>query len=276
VDLTRKSYQLAIQHLKEFWLSFRYLGPVREAPQRHYFINRMGQTAIGSKGEYTPIVLAEEQEQSIPPYYRCIYDRKAIKKFEYRAEDRMVEALNSWLSFMQLPQLIPMPVIERTISQIKLDFANIELSLPDVGFGVGQILPVLVECLRTKSGETIILEQPEIHLHPSLQSKLADFLICMAKAGKKIIVETHSEHLIRRLYLRVAQEESDAIRNILNTVFVSFDEQQQTSVTQTIVINEYGEIENWPVGFFDEDDSRELVAATLKKRMGLGKNEKLS
>ena len=276
VDLTRKSYQLAIQHLKEFWLSFRYLGPVREAPQRHYFINKIGQTAIGSKGEYTSIVLAEEQEQFIPPYYRCIYDRKAMKKFEYRAEDRMVEALNSWLSFMQLPQLIPMPVIERTISQIKLDSTGVEVCLPDVGFGVSQILLVLVECLRTKSGETIILEQPEIHLHPSLQSKLADFLICMAKAGKKIIVETHSEHLIKRLYLRTAQEESDEIRNFLNTVFVSFDERQQTSVTQTIVINEYGEIENWPVGFFDEDDSRELVAATLKKRMGLRKNEKLS
>ncbi len=90
----------------------------------------------------------------------------------------------------------------------------------------------------------------------------------MAKSGKKVIVETHSEHLIKRLYLRAAQEETDAIRNLLNTVFVSFDERQQTSVTQTIVINEYGEIENWPVGFFDEDDSRELVAATLKKRMG--------
>jgi predicted ATPase len=269
VDLTGESYQLAIQYLREFWLSFRYLGPVRKAPRRHYVINKTGQTTIGSKGEYTSIVLAEEQEQTIPDYYKCIYDRKAIKKFEYRAEDRMVEALNGWLSFMQLPQLIPTPVIERTISQIKLDSTGVEVCLPDVGFGVSQILPVLVECLRTKSGETIILEQPEIHLHPSLQSKLADFLICMAKAGKKIIVETHSEHLIKRLYLRAAQDESDAIRNLLNTVFVQFDECQQTSVTQTIVINnEYGEIENWPVGFFDEDDSRELVAATLKKRMG--------
>jgi predicted ATPase len=268
VELSRKHYRLAIQHLREFWLSFRYLGPVREAPQRHYFINKTGQTAIGSKGEYTSIVLAEEQEQPIPPYYRCIYHKKTIKEFEYRSSDRMLEALNSWLLFMQLPQIIPTQLIERTISQIKLDSTGVEVCLPDVGFGVSQILPVLVECLRTKSGETIILEQPEIHLHPSLQSKLADFLICMAKAGKKIIVETHSEHLIKRLYLRAAQDESDQIRPLLNTVFVHFDEQQQTSVTQTIMINEYGEIENWPIGFFDEDDSRELVAATLKKRMG--------
>ena len=267
IELSRKAYRQCSQSLREFWLNLRYLGPVREAPQRHYFIHQTGKTAIGSKGEYTSIVLAEEQEQTIPPYYRCTDDRKALT-FEYRSADKMVEAVNGWLSFMQLPQLIPTLVIERRISQIKLNSTGVEVCLPDVGFGVSQILPVLVECLRTKSGETIILEQPEIHLHPSLQSKLSDFLIGIAKAGKNIIVETHSEHLIKRLYLRAAQHESDDLRNLLNTVFVQFDQRQQTSVTQTIVSNEYGEIENWPIGFIDEDDSRELVAATLKKRLG--------
>ncbi|EDN68786.1 conserved hypothetical protein [Beggiatoa sp. PS] len=273
VELTRTSYQLATQYLRQFWLTFRYLGPLREAPQRFYLINEIGKMNIGVKGEYTAIVLASEQEQSIPPYYKCIYEGKQIKEYEYRTSDQMMEALNVWLSFMKLPQLMPTPAIKRTTNQIKLDAFGIEVCLPDVGFGVSQILPVLVECLRTKPGETIILEQPEIHLHPSLQSKLADFLICMAKAGKKIIVETHSEHLIKRLYLRVAQEESDETRRLLNTIFVSFDEQQQTSITQAIMINEYGEIENWPVHFFDEDDSRELVAATLKKRMGFVKKK---
>jgi predicted ATPase len=231
---------------------------------------------IGVKGEYTPLVLAMEQDQPIPPYYRCIYEGKMIKEYEHRASDKMVDAVNGWLSLMKLPQLMPTPALKRNINQIKLDSAGIEVYLPDVGFGVSQILPILIECLRIKPGETIILEQPEIHLHPSLQSKLGDFLNCMARADKKIIVETHSEHLIKRLYLRVAQEDSNETRNLLNTIFVSFDEQQQTSVTQQIVINEYGEIENWPVGFFDEDDSRDLVAATLKKRMGRGiTNEKL-
>ena len=268
VELRNTAYQRATQYLRAFWMSFRYLGPLREAPQRFYLINEIGKMNIGVKGEYTAIVLAAEQEQPIPPYYRCLYDGKKIKEYEYRTSDNMMNALNMWLSFMKLPQLMPTPVIKRSTNQIKLDSAGIEVCLPDVGFGVSQILPVLVECLRTQPGETIILEQPEIHLHPSLQSKLADFLICMAKADKKIIVETHSEHLIKRLYLRVAQEDSDEIRKLLNTLFVSFDEQQQTSITQSIMINEYGEIENWPVNFFDEDDSRELVAATLKKRMG--------
>ncbi|HAI70058.1 MAG TPA: hypothetical protein DCM38_11575 [Gammaproteobacteria bacterium] len=270
VELTNTVYQQATQSLRALWMTFRYLGPLREAPQRFYLINEIGKMNIGVKGEYTAIVLAAEQEQAIAPYYRCLYDGKKIKEYEYRTSDKMMVALNMWLSFMKLPQLMPTEAIKRSTNQIKLDSAGLEVCLPDVGFGVSQILPVLVECLRTQAGETIILEQPEIHLHPSLQSKLADFLICMAKAGKKIIVETHSEHLIKRLYLRVAQEESDEIRTLLNTLFVSFDEEQQTSITQSIMINEYGEIENWPVHFFDEDDSRELVAATLKKRMEKG------
>ncbi|MEN8219025.1 MAG: DUF3696 domain-containing protein [Pseudomonadota bacterium] len=270
VELSSASYLFAIQSLRDFWLNFRYIGPLRDAPRRFYLFDEIGKMNIGVKGEYTPLVLAMEQDQPIPPYYRCIYEGKMIKEYEHRASDKMVDAVNGWLSLMKLPQLMPTPALKRNINQIKLDSAGIEVCLPDVGFGVSQILPVLIECLRTKQGETIILEQPEIHLHPSLQSKLGDFLICMARAGKKIVVETHSEHLIKRLYLRVAQEPSNETRNLLNTIFVSFDEQQQSSVTQQIVINEYGEIENWPVGFFDEDDSRDLVAATLKKRMGRG------
>ena len=121
--------------------------------------------------------------------------------------------------------------------------------------------------MRTREGETIILEQPEIHLHPSLQSKLADFFICMAKSGKKLVIETHSEHLINRLCLRIAQEESGEVKELLNTLFVSFDNKQQTSIVKPIQINEFGEIENWPVGFFDENDARDLMEATLKKRM---------
>jgi predicted ATPase len=267
VNLTTESYLFATQSLQKFWFSFRYIGPLREEPSRFYFFDEIGKMNIGFKGEKTPLVLGVEQKQRLPAYYKCIYDGKRIKAYELREADNLMEALNGWLSFMKLPQLIPTPALKRNINQIKLEAAGVEVCLPDVGFGVSQILPILVECLRTKKGETLILEQPEIHLHPSLQSKLADFLICMAKAGKKIIVETHSEHLIKRLYLRVAQEESNDTRNLLNTIFVSFDEQQQTSVTQPIVINEYGEIENWPIGFFDEDDSREMVAATLKKRM---------
>lgn len=266
------SYQLTVTQMRNLWSGFRYIGPLREEPKRFYLFDDLRKIDIGIKGEYTALVLTVEQEQKLPKYYRCIYDGKRIKEYELRESDKMLEAINWWLSeCMKLPEINSVPDLRGVINQIKLNSSGVEVYLPDVGFGISQILPILVECLRTKEEETIVLEQPEIHLHPSIQSKLADFLICMAKSGKKLVVETHSEHLINRLCLRIAQEEDGEVKALLNTVFVSFDEQQQSSVVRPIIINEFGEIENWPVGFFDENDSRDLMAATLKKRMSKSK-----
>jgi predicted ATPase len=262
------SYQATATYLKNLWSSIRYIGPLREAPKRFYLFDDLRRIDIGINGEYTPLVLAIEQDQKISKYYRCMYEGKRIKEYELRESDKMLEAVNWWLSeCMELPNITSVVGLGGVPGQVKLNSSGIEVYLPDVGFGVSQILPILVECLRTKEAETIILEQPEIHLHPSLQSKLADFFICMAKSGKKLVIETHSEHLINRLCLRIAQEESGEVKEILNTLFVSFDEKQKTSVVKPIQINEFGEIQNWPVGFFDENDARDLMEATLKKRM---------
>ncbi|NJR21307.1 MAG: DUF3696 domain-containing protein [Richelia sp. CSU_2_1] len=262
------SYQVTATYLRNLWSSIRYIGPLREAPKRFYLFDDFRRIDIGINGEYTPLVLAIEQEQKLPQYYRCIYQGKRIEAYELRESDKMLEAVNWWLSeCMKLPNITSVVGLGGVPGQVKLNSSGIDVYLPDVGFGVSQILPILVECLRTKAEETIVLEQPEIHLHPSLQSKLADFFICMAKSGKKLVIETHSEHLINRLCLRIAQEESGEIKELLNTLFVSFDEKQKTSVVKPIHINEFGEIQNWPVGFFDENDARDLMEATLKKRM---------
>jgi len=262
------SYQVTATYLRNLWSSVRYIGPLREAPKRFYLFDDFRRIDIGINGEYTPLVLAIEQDQKIPKYCRCIYEGKRIKEYELRESDKMLEAVNWWLSeCMKLPNITSVVGLGGVPGQVKLNSSGIEVYLPDVGFGVSQILPILVECLRTKEEETIILEQPEIHLHPSLQSKLADFFICMAKSGKKLVIETHSEHLINRLCLRIAQEESGEVKELLNTLFVSFDDKHKTSVVKPIQINEFGEIQNWPVGFFDENDARDLMEATLKKRM---------
>ncbi|WP_293144239.1 MULTISPECIES: DUF3696 domain-containing protein [unclassified Microcoleus] len=261
-------YQVTATYLRQLWSNIRYIGPLREAPKRFYLFDDLRKIDIGINGEYTPLVLAVEQDQKIPKYYRCIYQGKQIQEYELRESDKMLEAVNWWLSeCMKLPNITSVVGLGGIPGQVKLNSSGIEVHLPDVGFGVSQILPILVECLRTKPEETIVLEQPEIHLHPSLQSKLADFFICMAKSGKKLVIETHSEHLINRLCLRIAQEESGEVKELLNTLFVSFDEKQKTSVVKQIQINEFGEIQNWPVGFFDENDARDLMEATLKKRM---------
>ena len=88
-----------------------------------------------------------------------------------------------------------------------------DVVLTDVGFGVSQVLPVVVECLYVPANSTIIMEQPELHLHPSVQASLADLFIDAIHAREKgeerhiqLIVESHSEHFLRRLQRRIAEE----------------------------------------------------------------------
>jgi len=81
-----------------------------------------------------------------------------------------------------------------------------EVLITDVGFGVSQVLPVITLCYYAPRGSVVVLEQPEIHLHPSVQAGLADVFLHAAKTqGIQILVESHSEHLLRRLQRRVAE-----------------------------------------------------------------------
>ncbi len=75
--------------------------------------------------------------------------------------------------------------------------------LIDVGYGVGQILPVIIELIRTDAPQMLLLQQPEVHLHPSAQAGLGSILCDVASSGRRILVETHSDHLINRVRMDV-------------------------------------------------------------------------
>jgi predicted ATPase len=134
-----------------------------------------------------------------------------------------------------------------------------EVLITDVGFGVSQILPVLVLCYYAPEGSTLILEQPEIHLHPRVQAGLADVLIDAAKTrGVQIIVESHSEHLLRRLQRRIAEERLSTEETAL---YFAATRDGQSQLT-TLDLDLFGTIKNWPEGFFG--DEFEEIAATSK------------
>jgi predicted ATPase len=143
---------------------------------------------------------------------------------------------------------------------VKKTSSSAEVLLPDVGFGVSQVLPVLVLCYYADEGSTLIIEQPELHLHPAAQSELADVLIDVVKKRRmQIIVESHSEHLLRRLQRRIAEEEFKAGDSAL--YFCEID--NGTSKITPLEINDEGFIENWPKDFFG-DEMGELAAITAE------------
>ena len=136
--------------------------------------------------------------------------------------------------------------------------ASKEVLITDVGFGVSQILPVLVLCFYVPEGSTVILEQPEIHLHPAVQSGLADVLIdAWQKRKVQILLESHSEHLLRRLQRRVAEEMID--KEDIGLFFCSADTSGST-ITE-LELDMFGHIMNWPPDFFG-DEFGEIAAMT--------------
>ena len=132
-----------------------------------------------------------------------------------------------------------------------------ETLITDMGIGVSQVLPVLVLCYYVPEGSTIILEQPELHLHPSVQAGLADVFIDVIKhRNVQILLESHSEHLLRRLQRRIAEEEFKSEDAALYFCEMHAGESKLTP----LAVDMFGDIHNWPADFFG-DLLGEVVAA---------------
>ena len=126
-----------------------------------------------------------------------------------------------------------------------------QVTLNDVGFGVSQVLPVIAHCYYVPEGSTIILEQPEAHLHPAVQAGLADVFIDAIRVRKiQIIVESHSEHLLRRLQRRIAEHQSLSNEDVA-LYFCRFEGKE--SKLDPLDVDPYGNIKNWPDGFFGNE-----------------------
>jgi predicted ATPase len=135
-----------------------------------------------------------------------------------------------------------------------------------VGTGVSQVLPVLVLCLTSNPGDLILLEQPELHLNPSIQQKLAEFFLAMSKTGRQLIIETHSEYLVTRLRLAGLKNNSD--QDLYKLLFVEKNNPDGT-IYREVKSNSFGEIQEWPKGFFDQatNDIRELMIEITKRKI---------
>ena len=132
--------------------------------------------------------------------------------------------------------------------EIKGPYTRTRVNVTDTGFGVSQVIPAIIQGHLMPPNSTLILEQPEIHLHPRAQAGIADLLIDLTKKQKRFIVETHSEHIILRLQRRVAEKviSSDAIR------IYYFDLSEGGGGIRSIEIDSHGQLLNFPKGFMEE------------------------
>ena len=251
-----------------FSQGIRYLGPLREEPRSLYpLVPNVDPTDVGLQGEYTASVLNSHKTlpiKYIPPEKIDYVTRaKAISTRSLEA------AVIDWLRYMEIAETVETHDRGKHGHEMKVTTSgtSIPQDLPHVGVGVSQVLPILVMCLLAKKDTTLIIEQPELHLHPLVQTRLADFFISMALLGKQCIIETHSEYLINRLRLRIVSDPENALSSISKVYFSEKGESGHSSFRE-VVVNEFGAIPDWPKGFFDQSqfEAEEILRAAAQKR----------
>ncbi len=244
---------LISSEFKKLFDSVYYLGPNRVHPQREYHWSDKDPRDVGLWGDKVIDALL------------CAHMRrvKISKKGEaVTIEDRISE----WLREMNLAysfSLEPIGALKDDNYEVRIQKSATSpaVTLTDIGYGLSDLLPMLVLCYYTPEGSILILEQPGIHLHPMAQAQLADlFLEVIAERNLQILVESHSEHLLTRLQRRIAEKQIDqddvALYFCRNT--------DGESTIERLQVTESGDIKNWPENFFG-DVMGDMFAMTDKQ-----------
>lgn len=239
-----------------------YLGPLRQEPEVVYRrTSPLNPRFLGKRGEFTAPALHALRNANVDvPVPTGGPGTTAIVP--------LGQAMNDWLSYLEAATTIQTADRGRLGYELMVTQPHLSrpVDLTSVGVGVSQVVPVVLVCLLSEPGGIVLLEQPELHLHPAMQQRLADFFIALARSGRQLIIETHSEYLMTRLRLRVAEDPTDATSQLVSVFNTSRHEGR--TVCQPVTINRYGSIENWPDGFFDQatNEAEMLLSVGLRKR----------
>ena len=239
--------------LRDEFSSLSYLGPLRTHPARYYVMDGVSGNTVGAAGEFTVQQLFHDSQVN-------------------KSKTTLIDRLNHYCVEFDIPYKFDISSVNNEITGdlIVLSLTdlrtNVVVAPSDVGFGVGQLLPILIEGIlikqagrgfRRRAARIVCVEQPEIHLHPRLQAKMADFFIDTAvhrkgekSTGAQWILETHSEALMLRLQRRIREKKISS-----QDVCVLYVEScgGDGSTIKELRLDEDGEfIDLWPDGFFVE------------------------
>lgn len=163
--------------------SLNYIGPLRAHPRRYYFLDKakVNLALDALDGDTLTEILKEDKD--------------------------LIEKANNW--FRKFNIEIGTQPLKDAIHRLTVRQSSLELNITDVGFGISQVLPVVVQGFLSQGNTITIIEQPEIHLHPKMQADLADLFIDIVQSNKgqtkKLLIETHSEYILKRIRRRISE-----------------------------------------------------------------------
>jgi hypothetical protein len=228
LDLTIKASTL----LRGYLDNLVYIRPLRAYPERLYIFGGNNGEQIGQGGKNIADVLYTK-----PDVLNAV--NKQFELFDLGYEIKISKFKDEETS--ELSDVFAIRLIDK--------YTKVNVSLLDVGFGISQILPVIIQSVSSEN-KTIVIEQPEIHIHPRLQAQLGSLLAESVKSfGNRFIIETHSEHLLLRLKKLIRKGE--LTHEDIAVVYV--DRGDSGSQCLELRLDSDGDfIDEWPNGFFDE------------------------
>jgi len=224
---------LACSRFRRFLESMIYIGPLRDYPERIYILSGNLTKEVGKSGKMLPDVLFKNSE--LLKQVNEQFDRFALG-YELKVSSFIDETSG-------ISDLFALRLVDKD--------TGVNVSIQDVGFGISQVLPVIVQSMLSRNS-TLLIEQPEIHIHPRLQAELGSLLTECIKPpfDNQFIIETHSEHLMLRLQKLIRKGELKP--EDISVIYV--DRGTEGSKCLHLRLDEEGDfIDEWPGGFFEED-----------------------
>lgn len=216
--------------LNTYW-DIDYIGPFRVLPKRQYYLSgQIIYNMMGIQGEYA---------------YSMLGASKAMKQdLHERVGDWYERFFDGWR--------LSVDGDHRPYFEIKLEREDVSTNLVDVGEGMNQALPLIVRANMNKPHSLVVIEQPELHLHPAAHVNLATLFAESAKKyNQRFIIETHSENFILRMRNIIVNQQFDYTPD--DVIIYWVDDTEEGKMLMEITIDENGRLSDWPEGIFNEN-----------------------
>lgn len=239
---------------KMFSKGMTYFTAERKGPRYEYDLNTGLGNVCGCRGENTGNVLSSNWRTRVDG------NRLLVAQEE---QSLFTPALDQWIDYIFPGVAVKVQPAGTQNYQIIIreNYHNFPTEAPNIGFGVSYALPILVGALLAEKGGWLVVENPEAHIHAKAQSNMGFFLGIMASAGLRVVVETHSEHVVNGIR-RAAVVNGRIKPEDVNIYFFN-----GKSESELISIDEEGNLSDFPVDFFDQarQDMYEIVNKTREK-----------